>query len=271
MRQRQNLHTHTVWDDGNASPEEMAAAAVKAGLCSLGFSVHSPLPWVNDWTIREENLPAYRAEICRVRERFQGQLEIYDGIEWDLWSGAVPADFDYVIGSVHSLPPGGEETSVDLSGETTRELLRERFGGEDRAMARAYFDCCARLAEEPRVDIVGHFDLLTKYCRTDGLFPAHAHWLLDLAVQVMETLEKAGKIFEVNTGSMARGYRMEPYPSVPLLRRLAERGGRVAISSDAHEPQKLTYAFSRTEALLREIGFRELWIFQGNGFMPVPL
>ena len=43
MTHRQNLHTHTTWDDGAASPMDMARAAMDAGLTSLGFSIHSPL------------------------------------------------------------------------------------------------------------------------------------------------------------------------------------------------------------------------------------
>ena len=43
MSHRQDLHTHTTWDDGAASPLDMARAAVAAGLASLGFSVHSAL------------------------------------------------------------------------------------------------------------------------------------------------------------------------------------------------------------------------------------
>ena len=271
MSRRQNLHTHTAWDDGAASPLDMARAAAAAGLTSLGFSVHSPLPWDNDWAVTAERLPAYRAEIAAVREAFRGTLDVYDGIEWDSRSPLAPDGFDYVIGSVHTLAPGGEDTSVDCSPDVTRTILRERFGGDERAMARSYFAQYAALADEARVDVIGHFDLLTKFSQRDGLFDAHAPWLLDLAAQVMEPLIAAGRIFEVNTGAMARGYRTEPYPSLPLLRSLYALGGRVTLSSDAHRPEHLTYAFTETEAWLRDIGFRELWVFDGNGFVPEPL
>lgn len=271
MSHRQDLHTHTTWDDGAASPLDMARAAVDAGLASLGFSVHSPLPWDNDWTIPEDRLDAYRAEIAAVREAFRGTLDVYGGIEWDSRSTLPPEGFDYVIGSVHTLAPGGEDASVDCSADITRAILRERFGEDERAMARAYFAQYAALADDPRIDIVGHFDLLTKFSETAGLFDAHAHWLLDLAAEAMEPLISAGKIFEVNTGAMARGYRREPYPSLPLLRRLHALGGRVTLCSDAHRPEHLTYAFPETGSWLRDIGFRELWFFDGSGFVPEPL
>ncbi len=267
----QNLHTHTAWDDGTASPLDMARAAVAAGLTSLGFSVHSPLSWGNDWAIPADRLAAYRAEIAQVRAQFRGTLAVYDGLEWDSRSPLAPDGFDYVIGSVHFLAPGGEASSVDLSSAVTKALLEDRFGGDERAMARAYFAQYAALADDPRVDIVGHFDLICKYSETAGLFDSRAPWLLDLASETMGPLVSAGKIFEVNTGAMAKGYRTEPYPSVPLLRRLHALGGRVTISSDAHRPEHLTYAFPETRAQLRAIGFRELWRFDGRGFVPGPL
>lgn len=271
MTHRQDLHVHTAWDDGAASPMDMARAAVEAGLVALGFSVHSPLPWENDWAIQEERLGAYRAEIAAVREAFRGRLDIYDGIEWDSLSPLAPEGFDYVIGSVHALSPGGEDASVDCSADITRAMLRDRFGGDERTMARAYFAQCAALAEDPWVDVVGHFDLLTKFSETAGLFDAHDPWLLGMAAEAMEPLVSASKLFEVNTGAISRGYRTEPYPSAALLRRLLDLGGRVTLSSDAHRPQSLAYAFGETEAWLRDIGFRELWRFDGGGFVPEPL
>ena len=271
MKHRQNLHTHTTWDDGAASPMDMARAAVDAGLTSLGFSIHSPLPWKNDWTISTDDLPAYRSDIAAVRVAFRGTLEVYCGIEWDSLSSLTPDGFDYVIGSVHTLPPGGEDATVDCSPDVTRAMLRDRFGGDERAMAQAYFAQCATLADAPWVDIVGHFDLIAKFSEKAGLFNAHAPWLLELTDAAMEPLVSAGKIFEVNTGAIARGYRTEPYPSEPLLRRLLALGGRVTLSSDAHRPDGVACAFGETEAWLRDIGFRELWRFDGHGFVPEPL
>ena len=65
---RQNLHTHTVFDDGKNTPMEMAQAALEAGLSSLGFSGHSVLPWDNDWAMTEESERAYIAAVAEAQE-----------------------------------------------------------------------------------------------------------------------------------------------------------------------------------------------------------
>ena len=89
MTHRQNLRTHTTWDDGAASPLDMARAAAAAGLAALGFSVRSPLPWENSWAIPADRLGAWRAEIAAVRQALHGTLDVYDGIEWDVCSATM--------------------------------------------------------------------------------------------------------------------------------------------------------------------------------------
>ena len=51
IRVLSNCHTHTNYCDGISSPAEMAKKAYEKGFVSLGFSVHSPLPYENDYAI----------------------------------------------------------------------------------------------------------------------------------------------------------------------------------------------------------------------------
>ena len=264
----QNLHTHTAFDDGKASPMERAQAALNAGLTGLGFSAHSTLPYENDWCLTDDTLPAYLAEVARVRDAFRDRLAIYSGLELDGISAQNTDGFDYVIGSLHHITVAGEYPSIDYTAPITRDALDQYFHGDARAMTAAYFAQYEAMANDPRIHIVGHFDLITKFSQTDGLFDPHDPFLLSCAIKAMEPLVSAGKIFEVNTGAMARGLRSEPYPSIPLLRRLCDMGGKVTVTSDAHSPDVVTHAFRDMEQLLKDIGFREVWTYDGTGFVP---
>lgn len=266
---RQDLHTHTVFDDGKSTPMEMAQAALDAGLTSLGFSGHSVLPFPNDWAMTEDTLPRYAAAVAEARAAFAGRLDIFCGLEWDALSAPDRTGFDYVIGSVHHIPMDGGYPSVDESPETTRRVLDRFFGGSADAMARAYYPLYASLAADPGVDIVGHFDLITKFNETDGFFDEGAPAYRDAAMAAMEALLAADKLFEVNTGAMSRGLRTTPYPSAWLLRELRDRGGRVVVTSDSHHAATVAHAFPEAEALLRGIGFREVWTYTPAGFVPV--
>ena len=270
---RQNLHTHTVFCDGKNTPLEMARAALDAGLSSLGFSGHSPLPWDNDWGMTPEKVPAYKRAVAAAREQFAGRLEVYCGIEWDSLSAPEVEGFDFVIGSVHhvSVGSGVEPPAVDDSPEITRAALGRYFGGDPLRMAEAYFTGYRDLAARDFVDVVGHFDLLTKFDEKEGIFPGDHPRFLEAAVAAMELLLRKDKLFEVNTGAISRGWRTSPYPSRRLLEELRRRNARVLISSDAHSADAVACAFPETEELLRSVGFREIWHLGPGGFAPVPL
>jgi len=268
---RQNLHTHTVFDDGKNTPKEMCAAALAAGLTSLGFSCHSVLPYDNDWSLAPERVPDYLAAVREAKNAFMGRLAVYSGIELDGISSHSVQDFDYVIGSLHHIQFGGEYPSIDDTAAITRDILERYFGGDRDAMAAAYFAQYADLAADADVDVVGHFDLLSKFDETDGIFDPAAPAYRDSAMAALEALCGADKIFEVNTGAMAKGYRTAPYPSLFFLRELKARRARLIVSSDAHTADAVAFAFRKTEARLAALGFTELWEFDGRQFVPVPL
>ena len=137
----QNLHTHTVYGDGKNTAEEMVLGAIRAGCASLGFSEHSPLGPGADpdgWSMAASDVAAYRAELLRLRERYRGELDIFLGLEQDFDSPAPEGDWDYLIGSVHSVRADGRFLSVDESPEAFARSVREHFGGDSLAFAGAY-------------------------------------------------------------------------------------------------------------------------------------
>ena len=62
----QSLHSHSLFDDGKSTMEEMVQGALAQGLSALGFSGHSPMPTPQDWTVQVEDLPRYRQEALRL-------------------------------------------------------------------------------------------------------------------------------------------------------------------------------------------------------------
>ena len=140
----QNLHAHGQFDDGKSTLEEMLLASKAAGLKSVGFSVHSPLPYGSVWACEAAKLPQYMAEVRRLQEKYAKDMEVFLGIEWDVISENVDlSPFDYAIGSVHHLPlsmrlPENcpkelaamfavDYPSVDESGDATARCLDPAF------------------------------------------------------------------------------------------------------------------------------------------------
>jgi len=267
----QNLHMHSTWDDGQCSVDEMIAASRAAGLASVGVSVHGPMPFENSWECPKERLGDYIAEVRAMQQKYAGSIDVYLGIEWDTTAADLDlTPYDYVIGSVHEIPvPGGGTRSADANPETTQSYIRDCFGGDADAAAEAYFAELSKVANNPEVDIVGHFDLLTKFDEPNPFFDEYSPRYQSAARAAMKQLVDAGKIFEVNTGAISRGYRTAPYPSAQWLRLLHEMGGRVTVSADAHHISGVTCAFDLAEKMVKETGFTEVWILQKEKFVPV--
>ena len=265
---RQNLHMHTVFDDGKDTCGDMLEACLQQGMTSAGISLHSPLPFENDWAAG--GTAPFLAEMQRQKEAFAGRMTIYTGIEMDVLSAASvdASPFDYVIGSVHHLPVREDPPGVDHMPEVTARLIAEDFGGDADAAAEMYFRELLRVAENPRMAVCGHFDLVTKFDEKYHFFNPESPRYRKAALAAMDALCDAGKIFEVNTGAISRGWRTAPYPSAELLKELRKRNGRVMVSSDAHGRDAVACAFPQAEALLSACGFTELWVFDDCCFVP---
>lgn len=262
---RANFHTHTSFCDGKDTPAEMCGRALELGFEALGFTGHS-FTHFDPCGMDERAAAAYRAEIARLRAQYAGRMEIYCGIEQDCFSGAVPPEYDYAIGSVHYICRHGEYLCVDWSAERTAENVR-KYGGDAYAFAEDYFALAGSVTERTGADIVGHFDLIRKFDERGEMFDeTHPRWRRAVA-DALDRLCAAGRrpVFEINTGAMARGYRSAPYPSVRILRGIRARGCPVMISSDCHDRTKLDFGYAEAAALAREAGFtRQLTIRSGK-------
>ena len=245
----QELHCHTTFCDGKNTPEEMVLAAIQKGLCRIGFSGHSPTPYSASYAIHEERLQEYYAEITRLKQVYAGRIEVLLGLELDLYSDPPPEVLDYCIGSVHHIVVDGKNYEVDHKPEILRQCVHEAFDGDAYAMCEAYFASVARLADL-HPDIVGHFDLVTKYIEIDPLFdPNHPRYLA-AAFGAIDALLPTEAIFEINTGAMSRGYRTTPYPAPVLLEYIKARGGRVLLTGDSHATDTLCYRFDDWKHLM---------------------
>lgn len=248
-----DLHTHTSFCDGKNTPEEMVQAAVQKGLAAIGFSGHSHTAFDESYCMKKEDIPRYKAEVLRLREAYRDQITVMLGIEQDLYSNEPTGDFDYVIGSVHYIKAGNEYLPVDESEEMLLEGAKKHFGGDLLSLAEAYYKEVSCLAQM-HPDIIGHFDLITKFNEGNKLFDPHHPRYVAAWKKAADALLPLGIPFEVNTGAIARGIRTTPYPSKEILAYIKEKGGCVILSGDTHQKENLCYEFSKWEDWLNEIG-----------------
>ena len=263
-----NLHTHTTFCDGKSTAEEMVISAIKKGFSSLGFSGHAYTSFELTSCMKDE--AGYINEINRLKKLYSDKIEIYLGTEEDAFAPVDRSKYEYIIGSSHFVKLKDKILPLDLKPESMQDCLMA-FGGDIEAISESYYSTFRDYLLWRRPDVVGHFDLLTKY---DEM--GESHFLANpthdrIAERFIESVAREGMLFEVNTGAIARGYRTAPYPSVNLLRRIKEAGAPITISSDCHNADYLDCHFEETKSMLHDIGFRETVVLCNHKFTKIPL
>ena len=245
-----NFHTHTTYCDGECSAQEMLEAAIAQNMEAIGFSVHSHLDSEPDWTIDKKEMQLYVGELSNMQGDYEPKIRVLIGIEQDYWSREEDCDIEgieYKIGSVHSLIE--EDTtwsSVDYKPENTATCRDKYFDGDIYKMVERYFELVGDIYERTHCNIVGHFDLITKFNNLPNneynlFIDVNDERYINAEQKALEKLSKAPVIFEINTGGMSRGYTTAPYPSERVLQYLGEHKIPVIFASDAHTTDTLLY------------------------------
>ena len=267
-----SLHNHTTFCDGDDSMEDFVRYVIADGGSAIGFSGHSHQSYEQDYTMTKESEKEYCAEIDRLREKFGDRIRIYKGIELEYFCDSDITPYEYIIGSVHLVKKDGIYIGVDSAKEEVCQSVREIYGGNWMAYVRDYYETVIRSASRPCVDIVGHFDLVTKFNEGQNLFSEESPEYLSAAIGALEELRKEDKIYEMNTGAISRGYRTAPYiGSKEILRYMCEHGMRMTVNADAHQKENYRFRFAETAAVLKEAGFQEIWEYNGKEFEPAGL
>lgn len=269
---KQNLHTHTTYVDGKDTPEELVLEAIERGFGSIGFSEHSYMKFSpNPNQLTPEKMEAYRKDVGELKRKYSDKLGIYCGLEYDFYSDVNTDGFDYLIGSVHYLDCFGKRLTFDKNLEAALSYVRDYFSGDGMKFAKEYFETVCRLGDKKKIDIIGHFDLITKNNELGKFIDVDSSEYLGFGYEAIRALRGKIPFFEVNTGAIARGYRTAPYPKTEFLKEFRRLGFGAIISSDCHNKSYLDCYFDNARELLLAAGFKSKWILSDSGFAEVEL
>lgn len=264
-----SLHTHSRFCDGACTLEEMARAAVHAGLSALGFSGHAPAPY-DHAAMAADGAERYLAEIARLKEQFAGRIELYAGMENDALCPFDRTRLDYCIGSVHYIRDDrGDIHCIESTPELFAQAVKAL--GSAQAVVQRYCETVEHHLTACRPDIVGHLDIVSKLTGDGSLFDTRAAWYHSAEERLAQAAARSGCTVEVNTAGLRVPARGEVYPSRHILTLLRRAGVPVIITADAHRPEDVAAGFAQAASLLRSLGFESTMILQGGRFVPLPL
>lgn len=234
-----NYHTHTTFCDGIDTPEEMVLEAIRLGMSELGFSGHAHMSFDSSYCMSLEGTEQYKAEVNRLKLKYADKIKILLGIEQDIYSDTTTDSYDYVIGSVHHVLKNGEYLAVDMSRAEQERIIADFYGGDQYAFAEDYYRAVATVYEVTKCDIIGHFDLITKFNEAGDMYDVDHPRYRAAALGALDILCTSPAAFEINTGAISRGYRKTPYPDSFILEELKKRGNKLIYSSDCHNKNYL--------------------------------
>jgi len=250
-----DLHTHTArCGHAQGMEEDYIEKALELGLAAIAVTDHIPFYWLPaeqhdpSLAMPPEALPGYVESVLALKEKYRGRIEVLLGIEADYIEGQEEAlrallaayPFDVVLGSVHWL----DGFWVDAPSS------RHRYEQGPEAVEgiwRAYWTKLEKAIRSGLFDVIAHLDLPKKF----GFFPRKP--LAALEERVLAALVEQGVAVELSSAGRRKPVG-EDYPSRRWLERLAEARLPMVLSSDAHAPEEVGFAFGELAALLTRFG-----------------
>ena len=188
-------HAHSTYSDGKNTLEEMVQAAINSGMKEIGFTDHAPMQFFCDWSMDASKVQDYKSEVLALREKYKDQIKIYLGIEQDYYSIPADPDYDFILGSVHYVYKNGQYLSVDISASEVHDFINKQQNGDAYAYCEDYFKLVGDIYEKTNCDIVGHFDLVTKFNETIPLIDINNPRYVKAYTEALNKLLKSPRYF----------------------------------------------------------------------------
>ncbi len=254
---RYNFHSHTQFCDGRATMEEMALAALEAGMAHWGFSPHSPIPFDSPCNMAASDVDAYLAEVKRLRETLGDRINLYAAMEVDYisseWGPAHPffhsLPLDYTIGSVHFVP--GPEGYVDVDGsfDSFSRKMARYFDNDIRHVVETFYAQSMAMVEAGGFDVIGHLDKIGHNASLFRVGIEDEPWYKALVDSLIDLVIEKGLVVEINTKAYEAAGRF--FPARRYLRRLIDAGVTLLVNSDAHYPDRVNLGRDAAFKMLR--------------------
>jgi histidinol-phosphatase (PHP family) len=261
-----DYHVHLRPDELGATPElyftranaeRYREAASEAGIRELGVSEHvhrfsqALAIWDHPFwrEYAQDDLFAYCAFVREQTDLRLGlEVDFIPGREDRIANLIDSCELDYAIGSVHFLGDRAvDDTEYDVwkSGRSAEQIWRR------------YFETLAEAAHSGLFDILAHPDLVKIWGdprrRPEGDLRRYYE-------PAIEAIIDAGVAVEVSTAGLRKPIA-EVYPSTSFLQGCLEGSSPVALSSDAHRPDQVGFAYDQAQELLESLGVSELATF----------
>jgi histidinol-phosphatase (PHP family) len=269
----EDYHVHTDFSNDSIYPmEKVVQDAIAMGMDEICFTEHIDLDTkVDRDTLTPEQIasagkssasgkaglilnpdyPAYFKELARLKELYNKQIKIKEGMEFGIQSHNTDRyqaifdkykdHWDFIILSIHQVGNKEFYTYEFQEGKSQEQYNREYYE-ELLKVVQTYKD----------YSVLGHMDLILRYDK-QGKYPFEK--VKDLIEEILKQVIKDGKGIEINTSS-TRYNIGDLTPSKDILKLYKELGGTIlTFGSDSHAPNHLGKDIQEQKQIAKDLGF----------------
>lgn len=225
-----NYHTHTRrCKHAYGTDEDYVLAAIEAGYDELAFTDHAPWNLIEDETDRirmhMREMKEYVTSIRALKEKYKNKINILVGLEAEFFESRLSElkalveeyDLDLIVLGNHFHIKDSNETYYG-NYKDYRNLYHDYLSDSIKAMRSGVYK------------IFAHPDLFLKTANViNSATIEMIHALCDVAIET-------NTIMEYNLGG--KRYR-DHYPNETFWKIVAERGCKIIVGVDAHDPKHL--------------------------------
>lgn len=251
-----DYHMHCSYSADSKTPmKDMIEKSIALGLKEICFTDHVDYDVIGNPNIKVD-YNKYFEEIDFYQNKYSNYISIKKGIEiglqehlLDRYSKEIKEhDFDFVIGSIHSINRKELFTGDFHKGKTQYEAY-EGYYKTLLTIVNSFND----------YSVLGHVDLIKRYGNypnilDDSLFT-------DYLESILKRVIDDGKGIELNTSSFR--YNLPNLtPSINILKMYKDLGGEIiTVGSDSHNPNQVAAKFEYVHDALRDIGYKYICRF----------
>jgi histidinol-phosphatase (PHP family) len=261
-----DYHVHLRPDEDDTPPERFFTAAnvdryreaaAAAGISELGISEHVHRfaqaldVWHHPFWMEQavDDLDAYCEFLAASGLKIGIEMDYVAGAEDRIEALLAARPFDYVIGSVHFVG----EAAID---QDRWDVWEAEGNDPDRVWSR-YFEQLAAAAASGLFDVIAHPDLVKVWGagRPGPQRDPHTYW-----EPAVEAIAAAGVAVEVSTAGLRKPVG-ELYPAAGFARLCVEAAVPFTLSSDAHLPEQIGYAYDEAIRFMSGLGIDRICVF----------
>ncbi|MCF6459803.1 histidinol-phosphatase HisJ family protein [Clostridium sp. Cult3] len=261
-----DFHVHSDFSmDCKYLMEEMVVEAINKNMKSICFTDHVDYDITENRIDMDFRTSDYFRKVKQVKYKYKKDIEILAGVEIGMqphlnkrYNELIENNpFDFVLMSIHSIE--GKDIHLDnfTYNKKPIDALVEYY---------EYLYRCIEVFDN--FDVIGHIDYIDRYFEDYSTLPDFDKYK-SIVKKILKLIIEMGKGIEINTGGIK--YGLDYYhPKVDILELYRSLGGEIlTIGSDAHNPEFIGYDYKEVEKLLKELGFKYIYIYKERKKYPI--